>query len=478
VVPDLSVKQSIHIIAVGGAAMSAIAFIASRMGHSVTGSDQSESAAFERLRASGLEVWTPHDRSRVGTPDVVMVSAAVPSTNQELAAAKDQNLPIASRADVMEALGSLRRTIAVSGTAGKTTTSAMMATVASSVGWNPSMIVGAPIHGLGDGVEWNDTEWFVVEADESDGSFLRFHAEAIVITNIEPDHLDYWGSMDRLEDAFDRFTAQATGPKVINADDPGCQELLRRLGSQGESVVTFGTSEHASYRIANYGAKGLESHFDVLRGAETLARVQLNVPGLHNAMNAAAVFAMAVELGIAPTDAANGLATFRGAARRYEYRGTANGVTFVDDYAHLPGKARAAVDAALLGGWPRVVAVYQPHRFTRTRDLWSDHRDSFVGVDVLIITGIYAAGQEPIAGVSGKLIADAVKDAHPTQRVIYCETRSDVIEALRVELRSGDLCLTMNAGDLTTLPDEMLLSSWNTGIAGPEANEATASAPK
>lgn len=440
--------------------MSAIAHITTRMGHVVTGSDQSPSPTTERLLAEGVDLWTPHDPERIAAPDIVMVSAAIPATNPELVAANERHIPVATRADVMESLGRLRRTIAISGTAGKTTTSAMMATVAASAGLRPSMIVGATIHGLGNGVEWNDSEWFVVEADESDGSFLRFGAEAVIVTNIEPDHLDFWGSMSALEAGFDQFVRQASGPRVINADDPGCTALIRRVGNL-RGLVTFGSHADADYRIVNYSASGLQTTFDVIPGSRPLLSVQLAVPGMHNAMNATAALAMAIELGIAPFDAAKGLAQFRGASRRFEFRGTGNGVTFVDDYAHLPGKARSAVEAALLGKWPRIVAVYQPHRYTRTRDLWQDHRDSFVGVDLLIITGIYAAGQQPIAGVTGKLIADEVSRSHPDQRVIYCETRDELIATLTSELQAGDLCLTMNAGDLTTLPDELLNSEWN-----------------
>ncbi len=458
--PDLFEKKRIHIIAVGGAAMSAIAHICDRMGHLVTGSDQNPSDVLERLRGQGLDVWSPHDVGRLGSPDLVMLSAAVPASNPELVALQAKGIPIATRADVMESLGRLRRTVAISGTAGKTTTAAMMATVAHTCGLAPSMIVGATIHGLGNGVEWKDSEWLVVEADESDGSFLRFNAEAVIVTNIEPDHLDYWGSMNALESAFDQFVNQASGPKVLNADDPGCTALRERIGPQ-DGLVTFGTDRRATYRITNYKADGLQTTFNVVSAGRAVIAVELSVPGLHNAMNAVAVLAMAIELGLTPSDVAAGLSAFRGASRRFEFRGVGNGVTFVDDYAHLPAKARSAVEAALLGNWPRVVAVYQPHRYTRTRDLWKDHADSFVGVDLLIITGIYAAGQQPIPGVTGKLIAEEVQRTHPEQRVLYCETRDELVATLERELREGDLCLTMNAGDLTTLPDQLLHSPWN-----------------
>jgi UDP-N-acetylmuramate--alanine ligase len=463
-VPDLSRPLRLHILGVGGAAMSAIATIAMRMGHTVSGSDQAESAVLDRLRAEGCDVWSPHDPSRLHAADVVAISTAVKADNSELVELQRRGVDIATRPEVMEAFGALKRTVAISGTAGKTTTAAMMAVIGDAAGWRPSMIVGSAIDGLGPGVAWTNSEWFVVEADESDGSFLRFGAEAVIVNNIEPDHLDLWGTMELLEAGFDRFVTQATGVKVVNSDDPGVRALLLRIGDV-PGLVTVGFESDSQYRIDGFTASGLSSSFDIVRDGSTLTSVQLSVPGRHNAANAAAALAMAVELGVGSEIAAAGLARFRGAARRFEFRGEARGVTFVDDYAHLPMKARAAVNGALLGGWKRVVAVYQPHRYTRTRDLWRDYAESFTGVDLLVVTGIYAAGQAPIDGVDGRLILDAVTAAHPDQRVVYCETRAALVELLERELAPGDLCLTMNAGDLTTLPDEMLRGRWATGDA-------------
>lgn len=459
-VPDLNVPRHIHVIGVGGAAMSAIASIARRMGHVVTGSDQQSSLVLDRLVSEGCTVWVPHDAASVPeTVDLVAISTAVKSDNVELVALRQRGVEVATRPDVMAALGKLKRTIAISGTAGKTTTAAMMAVVATAAGWNPSMIVGAAVEGLGSGVAWTDSEWFVVEADESDGSFLRFGAEAIVVNNIEPDHLDLWGSMEQLEAGFDRFVVQAVGPKVVSADDPGVLAMRTRIGSV-DGLVSFGFSSDADYRIESFRAARLTSSFVLRHRDQKVSAVQLTVPGEHNALNATAAFAVAVELGVDPSVAADGLAQFRGASRRFEFRGTARDVTFVDDYAHLPMKARAAVNAGLLGGWERVVAVYQPHRYTRTRDTWRDYANVFEGVGLLVVTGIYAAGQEPIDGVSGRLILDAVTSAHPGQPVAYCESRESLVALLEAELKAGDLCLTMNAGDLTTLPDEMLANDW------------------
>lgn len=458
-VPTLSTPLRMHVLGVGGAAMSRVAAIARQQGHTVTGSDQVASAALPRLRAAGCDVWAPHDPHRLSADiDVVAISRAVPEDNAELVALRRRGVPVASRADVMEALGSRKRTVAVSGTAGKTTTAAMMATIADAAGWRPSLLVGSSIPGLGPGAAWTDSEWFVVEADESDGSFLRFRAEAALVTNIAVDHLDYWGTIDRLRQGFLQFIGQARGPKVLNADDPGSAALIAQVhGLPG--VVTVGFHAAADYRIEDFAVQRLTSRFALRRLGRHVADVALTVPGRHNATNAAAALAMAVELGVAPAHAASALQRFQGTARRFQFRGRARGVDFVDDYAHLPMKVSAAIAAAAQGGWSRIVAVYQPCRYTRIRDTWSAHADSFTGADLAVVTDIYEPGREVLAGISGRLIVDAVRSAHPEQDIVYCP-RAALIELLEVELRPGDLCLTMSIGDLTTLPDEMLGRPW------------------
>jgi UDP-N-acetylmuramate--alanine ligase len=293
----------------------------------------------------------------------------------------------------------------------------------------------------------------VVEADESDGSFLRFGAEAVIVTNVEEDHLDFHGDLAGLETAFDRFVSGAPGPRVLCADDPGAAALAVRTGR--EACVTYGTDGAADYRIVDLVEGRSGSRFTVVHHGAALASFELHVPGRHNARNAAAVVAMAHQLGVPADAAVRGLAAFGGVRRRFERRGEVGGITFVDDYAHLPTEVAATVQTAAAGGWARVVAVFQPHRYTRTAALADRFDTVFDGADLVVVTGIYAAGQAPIRDVSGRRVADAVRRARPALPVYYAESREEVIARLRDLLQPGDLCLTLNAGDLTTLPDEL-----------------------
>jgi UDP-N-acetylmuramate--alanine ligase len=460
-VPDLSKKQRVHIIAIGGAAMSAIAHILLADGHTVTGSDQADSPLFAGLREKNCVVSVGHDVRNVGDVDFVCISTAVKPGNPELDAAIARGIPVVTRPDMMEAFGTLRRTLAISGTHGKTTTSAMAALVLIGAGWDPSFIVGGQILSLGTGVRWVPTEWLSVEADESDSSFLRFHAEAVIITNIEADHLDHHGSLENLEQAFDTFVSQATGPRVVCLDDQGCEAMIKRLGTT-VPVITYGTHDHAQYRIEDMSNAGSGTSFDVVHNGMRSTLV-VSLPGEHVVRNATSVFAMACALSIEPEVAAKSLARFSGVGRRFEFRGEARGVRFVDDYAHLPAEVATVVTAAARANtYKRVVAVFQPHRFTRIRDVGQDFATSFDGADIVIITGLYAAGQTPIEGITGRTVYDAIRKARPSQVIHYVETRSELVALLTATLSTGDLCLTMNAGDLTTLPDELLSHEWAT----------------
>ena len=456
-VPDLSVPRRVHVVAVGGAAMSAIAHILAMSGHTVSGSDQVDSPILDRLRADGCTIWVGHDAAHVAGADLVAISTAVKPGNPELDAAAAAGIPVASRPDMMDALGRMRRTLAVSGTHGKTTTSAMAALVLVDAGWDPSFIVGGQVNQLGTGVRWRPTEWLAVEADESDGSFLRFGAEAVIVANIEADHLDFHGTMTDLEAAFDRFVEQAIGPRVVCLDDAGTAALAARVRVP---VTTYGLAATADYRITDHVDERLGSSFAVLTPVGERVAVRLQLPGLHVVRNATAVLAMATQLGIDPAVTVASLARFTGTGRRFERRGTVNGVDFVDDYAHLPTEVAANVVAAANAGWTRVVAVFQPHRYTRVRDVGADFATSFDGADVVVITGLYPAGQEPIPGISGRTVFDAIRTARPELDLHYAESRPELVALLGTLLCSGDLCLTMNAGDLTTLPDEMRTSDW------------------
>ena len=432
--------------------MSAIATVLAAMGHRVSGSDLKHSPSLDRLRSLGVNVVVGHSADNVGDAEVVAISTAVPPTNPEVVAAGRTGVPVLRRSEVLAAITATRRTMAVAGTHGKTTTSSMLALVLVEAGLRPSFIVGGEVNEIGTGALWDDGEWLVVEADESDGTFLTLHPEAVVVTSVEADHLEHYGSLDALVAAFERFLAEPTGPRVVCADDATARSLARRCGP----ATTYGTSEDADYRMVEVVTGRSSVSFGLERHGDLLGEVALPVAGLHNARNACAALVAGLSVGV-PFDAgARALARYGGVARRYQFRGERDGITFVDDYAHLPTEVRAALAAAAGGGWRRVVCVFQPHRFTRTAALWSDFADAFVDADVVVVTDVYDAGEVPRPGVSGKLIVDAVLEAHPDTTVAYLPDRWDWAPYLERVLRPGDLCITLGAGDLTLLPDELL----------------------
>jgi UDP-N-acetylmuramate--alanine ligase len=455
---DLTRPLRVHVVGAGGAGMSAIAGVLAAMGHRVSGSDLKASAGLERLRAAGVDVHVGHAAEHLGDVDVVAISTAVPPTNPEVEAARARGIPVLRRAEILAAIAATRRPVAVAGTHGKTTTSSMLALVLVEAGLRPSFIIGGEVNEIGTGAVWDDGEWFVVEADESDGTFLELGAEVAVVTNVEPDHLEHYGGVAQLYAAFDRFLAEAGGTRVVCADDAEAARLAERHGA-----VTYGTAAGARYRMVDVAGERIGTTFTVVRGDDTLGEVSVPVPGLHNARNALGALATAVELGVPFDTAARALRRFGGVARRFQFRGEHAGITFVDDYAHLPTEVAAALEAARQGGWRRVVCVFQPHRFSRTAALWQDFRDGFEGADLLVVTDVYPAGEAPRPGVTGKLIVNAVLDAHPWKRVAYLPRRRELVPYLARELRAGDVCLTLGAGDLTSLADEVLVALGHPG---------------
>lgn len=450
---DLTTTHRIHVIGVGGAGMRAIASVLAAMGHTVSGSDLRESAGLDRLRAEGVEVVVGHSADNVGTVDLVTRSTAVPDHNPEVRAATERGVPVLSRADVLAAITRVRPTVAVAGTHGKTTTSSMLAVMLTDAGLDPSFIIGGELNEIGSGAVWADDDggWFVVEADESDGTFLQLASSAAIVTSVEPDHLAHYGGEDELVAAFDDFVDSVSGPTVVCLDDPGSAALARH-----GDVITYGTDPAADVVITDYEGRRSTSTFTLTRDGSELARFELATPGLHNARNATAAVALALELGASVEDLVTAAARFAGVARRFQFRGEAEGVTYIDDYAHLPSEVEAAIATAADGGWGRIVCVFQPHRFSRTRDLWQDFAGSFTGADVLVVSGIYPSGETPLPGISGALVADAVSAADPTADVRYCEHRAELSTTVAAVLRPGDVCLTLGAGDLTTLADELL----------------------
>ena len=453
---DLAAPRRIHVVGVGGSGMSAIAEVLAAMGHHVSGSDQAEFAVMGRVRAAGVDVRWPFAAANVDGADAVAVSTAWLRGNVEVDEAAARGIPVLRRADVLAALCRLRRTIAVAGTHGKTTTSAMLATILDGAGRQPSFVVGGELLGLGTGARWDGAgEWLVVEADESDGTFVRLPADVAVVTSVEPDHLEYWGGFGPLVDAFRRFVADARAA-VVCADDEGARGL-----AAGAPALTYGFDEAARFRLAAYEAARGECRFTVedTSGGEGTVEVRLAVAGRYNARNAAAALVAATEAGVGLAGGAAALAGYQGVARRAQVRGERDGVTYMDDYAHLPTEVAASLSGARDGGWRRVVCVFQPHRYSRTEQLGHDFAGAFGDADVLAVTELYAAGEPPRPGITGKLIVGAVLDAHPDRRIAWLPTRAGLVTFLRRELRPGDLCLTLGAGDLTTLPDDLLAAA-------------------
>jgi UDP-N-acetylmuramate--alanine ligase len=450
--------RRVHVMGAGGAGMSALASVLAAMGHAVSGCDLKSSPVLERLSLLGVEVRVGHDPSHVRGVDVVAYSSAVDPGHPELEAARDQGAQVWTRADLLEAIAADREVVAIAGTHGKTTTSSMLALVLVEGGVRPSFVVGGEVNEIGTNAVWDEGELLVVEADESDGTFLRLRPRLALVTSVEADHLDHWGSLSAVESAFDAFVG-AAGLALVCADDDGARRLRERLEASGGTaprILGYGLADEAEFRIEGLELARSEVRFRLSRPGGPPLALAAPVPGVHNARNAAGAAAAGLLLGARPEDVARALARFGGVARRFEFRGEVAGITFVDDYAHLPTEVRAALAAARAGGWRRVVAVFQPHRYTRTAALAADFGTAFDDADLVVVTDVYPAGEPARLGVSGKLVLDAVLEARPDTPAAYLPRRDELVAYLRRVLRPGDCCLTLNAGDLTSLPDELM----------------------
>ena len=451
---DPTVLGHVHVVGIGGAGMSAVATVLRAMGHHVTGSDLRPSGVTDRLLALGIDVAIGHDAANVGDADVVTRSTAVRSDNPEVVEALRRGITVLSRAETLAAVASRKRCIAVAGTHGKTTTASMLALILVEAGLRPSFLIGGDVNEIGTNAVWDVGEWIVVEADESDGTFLHLVPDIAVVTNVEADHLDHYGTFEAVRGAFAEFLTSA-GHRVVGADDTEALAVGRRTGAD-----LVGLADEATFTMAAVATARSSVAFD-LHGpdGELIVRVRVAVPGLHNARNAAVATVAALAAGAPADAAARALARFGGVARRFEFRGELGGVTYVDDYAHLPTEVRAALSAARNGEWTRVVAVFQPHRYSRTAEVGEAFGGAFGDADVVVVTDVYGAGEAPVPGVSGRLVVDAVRSARPDMELHYVAGRADLVAAVGSLVRPGDLCLTLGAGDLTSLPDELMAAA-------------------
>ncbi len=443
----------VHFVGIGGAGMSGIARIMLGRGMTVSGSDAKDSDLLRELRELGATTYVGHAAEHVGDADTVVVSTAIRAANPELAAARERGLRVLHRAAALASLMAGRRVVAVAGTHGKTTTTSMLTVALQHAGADPSYCIGGQLVTTGLGAGEGSGDLFVAEADESDGSFLMFRPHAAAVTNVEADHLDNYGGIDEVKKTFAEFVGRVEpgGLLVVCADDPGARALGETGAARGLTVRTYGESADADYRVTGFTPRGLGSRFTAAGREFSLA-----VPGRHNALNATAAYAVAVELGVPGDAVAEGLAGFAGARRRLEPKGEAAGVRVFDSYAHHPTELAADLRATreylgeLSGG--RVVAVFQPHLFSRTRFFATEFGAALGLADEVVVLDVYPAREDPIPGVTGELVAKAV----PHGRVTYEPDDGAVAGRVAALAAPGDVIITMGAGDVTALGPEIL----------------------
>jgi UDP-N-acetylmuramate--alanine ligase len=451
-VPDLEGIRRVHMIGIGGAGMRNLARLFLARGVEVSGSDLKDSHGLRELRDLGATVAVGHAEEHLGDPDAVVVSSAIAEHNVELAEARRRGIPIWARAQALAAAASDRRQIAVSGTHGKTTTTAMIAHALERAGLDPTYVIGGDTNESGSGAHAGSGDLFVAEADESDGSFLLGRPAIGVVTNVELDHVDFYaGGLEEIERAFTAF-AERCEHVVVCADDP---VALRSVAASGRPYTTYGAAPSADVRIEVVSVGPDRGRAELFDGA---LRHELSLPvdGAHNLSNAAAAVAVAREVGVGAAVAVEALASFIGVHRRFERRGSVRGAEFFDDYGHVPTELSVTVEVARGREPGRLVAVFQPHRYSRTQALWRELGESLIGADVIVVTDIYGAEQDPIPGVTGKLVVEGIARAGGHRRVVYLPHRNDVVEFLAREVREGDLVVTMGCGDVWMLGDAAL----------------------
>lgn len=435
--------------------MSGIALIAHRRGFAVTGSDLKESRYTDALVQAGISVYYGHDAAHVTDDiDAVIISSAVPDANPELVAAREKGIAVWPRARMLALLGQGLQTIAVAGTHGKTTSSSLLATSLDRLGDDPTFVIGGMVEGYGTNARAGAGEHYVVEADESDGSFTYLAPHVALITNVDEDHLDHYGSLANIQDAFRAFAdaVPAEGAIVACIDSPHVAPALPEAIA-GRTVITYGFSPEAQVRVEAEDASRFAVTFP--EGDRVSLELRSN-PGRHNMCNATGVLAVLGFLGFDHERSARAVSQFAGVRRRFDLVGQAHGITVVDDYGHHPTEIKATLAAATEQGYERVIVMFQPHRYTRTQALADLFSTAFADADALYVLDVYAAGETPIPGVNGKLVADKVASTEPDKPVSYIPHRSDAVDAVIDSLKPGDLVITMGAGDVTLIGPQLL----------------------
>ena len=445
--------QRIHFVGIGGSGMSGIAEVLVTLGYKVSGSDLKETPVTSRLQKLGAAIFLGHHADNIEGAQVVVTSTAVDAKNPEVVRARAEGIPVIPRIEMLAELARLKYTVAVAGTHGKTTTTSMTAEVLQAGGMDPTVVVGGRLKHIDSGAVLGKGEFLVAEADESDGSFLKLSPAVAIITNIDNDHLDYYGTFERIGDAFVQFANRIPfyGCVIVCLDDPKVRAQLPRMTRR---IMSYGTDPAARVRAEHIRTSPEGSTFDLMLDGKVLGEIHLTVPGRHNVLNALAAAAAGLELGIPFDRVAAGLHHFEGVGRRLELKGEKDGLTVIDDYGHHPTEIRATL-AALRERYParKLVVLFQPHRYTRTQALWNDFAVCFRQADRVFVLDIYAAGEAPIEGVSSDLIVQEMKKNHSNTQALHAPVSA---ERLRGELSPGDVVLTLGAGDVWKLGEQLL----------------------
>ena len=449
--------RHVHLIGIGGIGMSGIAEVLCNLGFRVSGSDVKPSGVTERLAQMGVEIHEGHRAEYVGDAQVVVRSTAVRDDNPEVLAARERSVPVIPRAEMLAELMRLKQdTVAVAGSHGKTTTTSMIGTVLGGAGLDPTVVVGGVVGAFGSNARLGKSDLMVVEADESDRSFLMLTPTFAVVTNIDREHMDYYSDMDDMRDCFVSFVNKVPfyGAAILCLDDPHVQAVIPRVKRRR---ITYGLSAQADVSAhAIRFDRPFGSTFTVWQGAQVAGQVTLNVPGLHNVYNALAAVAIGFELGVPFAGTAQALGSYTGVQRRFQFKGEAAGVLVVDDYGHHPTEVRATLAAAKIGSQGRrMIVLFQPHRYTRTRDQLDEFARSFNNADVLLVTDIYAASEDPIAGVTAETLTEAIK-SYGHKNAFYVGALDTAVKALVSEARPGDMVVTLGAGNVYQAGEQLL----------------------
>jgi len=444
----------VHFVGIGGIGMSGIAEVLMNLGYRVTGSDLAESDTIHRLRGLGAEVFLGHRAENLREADVVVTSSAVRKDNPEVVAAQERLIPVIPRAEMLAELMRLKYAIAVAGTHGKTTTTSMIATVLAHAGLDPTAVIGGKLNAFGSNAKLGQGELLVAEADESDGSFLKLPPTIAVVTNIDPEHLDHYRDLGEIQAAFLEFANKVPfyGLAVLCLDHENVQALIPRISKR---FVTYGLTTQANFRATDISFHGLMTSFRAFENDRELGQISIRMPGLHSVYNALATLAAARELDVSFEVVREALGSFSGVQRRFQVKGEWGGVMVVDDYGHHPTEIKATLSAAKRGWERRTVVIFQPHRYTRTRDLFKEFLTAFNQADVLFLTGIYAAGEDPIPGVKVEDLYEGIK-GHGHKDVTLVPDKNQIVERVLPRLRSGDMVITLGAGDVWKVGEKLI----------------------